>query len=385
VRLLVAAEQWFPDVRGGVARVATETSRGLARLGHEVTVVAPRTAAAPGSEVDGLTVHRVVRRDQLPKTLADPSRIARAVRELRLPDVDVLLGHTATDCAGLLQSGVDAPLVYAFHASAALEARFLAGRLPLGPRWAITRALLPAMARVERRAVDAAHRILVLSEFSRSIFVERHPEAANRAVRVHGGVDTERFSPGDRDAARRSLGVPPEATLLVATRRLVPRMGLEELVEACASLGGRRNLQLVIVGDGPLRADLERLVEARGLAARLTGRVPDDTLVDWYRAADLVVLPTVAYEGFGLVTAEALACGTPVLGTPVGATPEVLGPLDEALLADGADAAALARGIDRVLDEVPALRERCRAYAVEQLSWEHALPGWEDALAGARS
>ena len=71
----------------------------------------------------------------------------------------------------------------------------------------------------------------------------------------------------------------------------------------------------------------------------------ESELRDWYRAADLVVLPTVAYEGFGMVTAEALATGTPVVGTPVGATPELLEPLDPRLVAAGSDPDALAAAI----------------------------------------
>jgi glycosyltransferase involved in cell wall biosynthesis len=104
-------------------------------------------------------------------------------------------------------------------------------------------------------------------------------------------------------------------------------------------------------------------------------------LPDWYRAADVVVMPTVAYEGFGLVTAEALACGTPVVGTRVGATPELLEPLDPRLLAADADPNALASTIDRALDLVSGeLRRRCRDYAVARLSWDAAIAEWERVL-----
>ena len=75
----------------------------------------------------------------------------------------------------------------------------------------------------------------------------------------------------------------------------------------------------------------------------------DTRLRDWYQAADLFVLPTVAYEGFGMVTAEALSCGTPVVATRVGANAELLEPLTADLLADEPSAGSLAATIERVL------------------------------------
>jgi peptidoglycan/xylan/chitin deacetylase (PgdA/CDA1 family) len=114
---------------------------------------------------------------------------------------------------------------------------------------------------------------------------------------------------------------------------------------------------------------------------QLLGRVPDDELIARLGDADLFVLPTVAYEGFGMATVEALATGTPVVGTPAGATPEVLGPLDERLLAEAATPEGIAAAIRRGLELLsPELRERCRAYAVARFSWEAALPAWEAEL-----
>ena len=97
-------------------------------------------------------------------------------------------------------------------------------------------------------------------------------------------------------------------------------MGLEELIDAAGMLGGVPRLRLAIAGSRAAARALERRRAAGGGRERieLLGSVDDETLADWYRAADLFVLPTLAYEGFGLATIEALATGTPVLGTPVG-------------------------------------------------------------------
>jgi glycosyltransferase involved in cell wall biosynthesis len=131
-----------------------------------------------------------------------------------------------------------------------------------------------------------------------------------------------------------------------------------------------------------LRTEASRL----GLAdrVRFLGRVSEGELRTLYAAADLFVLPTVAYEGFGMATVEALASGTPVVGTSVGATPELLEPLEPRLLAPEPTGPALAAAIRWVLGNTSdAFRARCAAYARERFDWEVAIEGWEDALARA--
>lgn len=382
MRIVVAVDHWFPDHRGGAARVAAETAALLARQGHDVEVLAPAAAAQPALERHGrLVVHRVLRRGALPQTLTDPWETRRAALGRA---ADLALAHTSTTAVGLSAALPHVPLALVFHASAAREARFLRSRLPYGRRRVATQTLGPLLTLLERRAFRRAGLVLVLSEFSRSLLEADHPDALARTRLVRGGVDTQMFTPGDRGEARLRLGLPAATPLLVTVRRLEPRMGLERLLEALALLqAGRPELELAIVGDGSLRKQLELRRASLDLthAVRLVGRVPEDELVDWYRAADLFVLPTLAYEGFGLVTAEALACGTPAVGTPVGATPELLGPLDERLLSAGTGAGDLAAAIDRgLLLASPAFGRRCRVYAESQLSWSAAFPGWQAAL-----
>ncbi len=162
-------------------------------------------------------------------------------------------------------------------------------------------------------------------------------------------------------------------------------MGLETLFAAFDRLRGKvKGAKLVVIGDGELRPSLEALRDDFGMAhdVRFLGVVTDAELVRWYQAADLFVLPTVAYEGFGMATVEALACGTPVVGTTVGATPEILEPFDSSALVRDGGTTALAERLEEVLFRADdRMRERCAGYAAGQFPWDRVLNRWERAVA----
>jgi glycosyltransferase involved in cell wall biosynthesis len=197
-----------------------------------------------------------------------------------------------------------------------------------------------------------------------------------RIVLIPGGVDTERFKPhGDRREVRRSLGIDEAALVLLTVRRLVPRMGIENLLRAAALLKQTvPDLKLLIGGRGELRTRLEKVAMSEGLGDSVSflGAISDSELPSYYQAADLFVLPTLELEAFGLVTLEALACGTPVVGTSAGAIPEILSPLDFRLVADDVTAESIAQAVRGVIEQqllAPALRQRCRAYVEQNYSW----------------
>ena len=178
------------------------------------------------------------------------------------------------------------------------------------------------------RACAGPTRIHVMSDFSVSLLWKLYRIPAERIVKIPGGVDVERFQPAaDRRQVRAGLGLPLDSPLLLTVRNLEARMGLDTLLAAMVRLGAPvARASVLIGGAGSLREALERQVGQLGLDKHVTflGFVPDAELPRYYQAADVFVLPTRELEGFGLVTVEALACGTPVLGTPVGATPELL-------------------------------------------------------------
>ena len=210
----------------------------------------------------------------------------------------------------------------------------------------------------------------MLSEAFKELLVESYGVRPELVHVVRPGVDVERFSPGDRRAARRQLGIdaPDDRPVAVTARRLVPRMGIDVLLAAWSQVvearGSSARPLLLVVGDGEQRAALETQAARLGLAqdVRFLGKVSDDDLVAAYRAADVAVAPSVALEGFGLVVLEALACGTPVVGSAVAGLREALegfdgGPARPAGRRGGAGrpAARRVRGAGAVAGALPGL------------------------------
>jgi glycosyltransferase involved in cell wall biosynthesis len=232
---------------------------------------------------------------------------------------------------------------------------------------------------VERLAYRRSGRFIVLSNSSARLLGDTYGIPHDRITVIPGGVDLQRFRPdADTREVRSRLGLPHDRPLLLTVRRLVQRMGLDGLLMAM-SLVMRRvpDALLLIGGEGPARVALERRVEDLGLAAsvRFLGRVPDDLLAGYLAAADVAVVPSTALEGFGMATLEALACGTPVVGTPVGATPELLSGLEPRLVCEDASADALAATLsDAILGSawLPS-RHACRAFA-EGYGWDRVVP-----------
>ena len=149
-------------------------------------------------------------------------------------------------------------------------------------------------------------------------------------------------------------------------------MGLDTLIDAWAQVQPElpAGALLLIAGDGPLRGDLEQRLARAGAhdTIQLLGRIGDDALVDLYRAADVGIVPTRSFEGFGLVVIEAAACGTPTIVSRSGGLPEAVARLDPALVVPAGDAPALAARIVRAAaGELPS-RAAARSFA-ERYAW----------------
>lgn len=375
MRILHTGMGWFSEDAGGLSRYMSQALRSQSSAGHDVLGLVTGTEATTRVS-GGLARSFASRTDRMDRRLRGLSRgFASARREFR-PDVATF--HFSLYARPVLRQVSKLPWVVHFHGPWALEGR--------------AEGVRPAMAWVRQHLVETpvyrrASRVVTLSRCFAGILEETYGVDPRGIRIVPGGFDPEPFArAGGRKAARVRFGFPSEAPVLVCVRRLASRMGLENLVDAVGFLRAKHpDLVVAIAGKGPIAGALQERIDRGGLGGniRLLGFVPDEDLPALYAAADLSVVPTVALEGFGLIVAESLAAGTPVVASRVGALPELLGGFADHLLADP-DAAGLAAVLARALEHPETLPdpESCRAHAM-QWSWERVTPRLLDIYAEA--
>jgi len=352
---------WFPERAGGLDRVYYELSRALPGAGVSfagLVAGSGRAAAESRGTVRAFAPAAAPLRHRL-------AALRRGFAEtVATHNPDLIVSHFALYTVPILDR-LRRPLVTHFHGPWADEGVLEgSGGLRHALKWGVERL-------VYRRA---AYAIVLSSAFSEVLQLSYKVPREKIHV-IPGGIDSERFAIMEtRAAARSRLGWPAVQKIVVAVRRLAPRMGLENLITAVDLL--RRDVPgilVMIAGRGALHAPLAALIESLNLAGnvRLLGFVSDDDLPYLYRAADLSVVPSAALEGFGLVAAESLAAGTPCLVSPVGGLPEVVAPLSLNLVLRSAAPADIAGGLaDALLGRLALPDEmQCRRYAASNFEW----------------
>jgi len=198
------------------------------------------------------------------------------------------------------------------------------------------------------RTLEALHRADGVVAVSRDLADKVIEEGVKpeRVRLIYNGVDTDVFKPGPMAQARERLGLAKERPTLVYIGNLVPVKGVDVLIEACGLLAkGGTDFATYMIGQGSLRPGLERRVAELGIdkQVKFVGPKPHRELPDWFRAADVFVLPSRS-EGVPNVLLEASACGTRFVASRVGGIPEITH-LGSGLLVKPKDPAALAEGI----------------------------------------
>ncbi|MBI3288148.1 MAG: glycosyltransferase family 4 protein [Elusimicrobia bacterium] len=357
VRSLQIGAGWLPEQMGGLNRVYYELWRSLPAVGvgfRGVVVGGPAAAL----ETNGAVLAAASSTAPLPARLWAVRRALCA--RLRQGDIDVVAAHFALYAFAALDRLRERPLVAHFHGPWALESEAEGqSRLSVGLK-----------AAVERAVYGRANRFIVLSRAFGGMLSARYGVDPEKTSVVPGGVDVARFSVAQtRSEARAHLGWPGSRYIILCPRRLVRRMGLGDLLSACAvARESRPDAFLVVLGKGPLEGELKARAAALGLSEHVRfDYLSLDDLPLAYRAADLTVVPSTAFEGFGLVAVESLAAGTPVLVTPVGGLPEAVAGLGPDAVLPGCGRGPIAEGLKGAMSST--LR----------------LPGPEACLAAARA
>lgn len=341
---------------GGMNVYVRELTASLAQTGVDATVYVRRWSADLPEEVRVEPGFRVVHLDagdpDLPKEqlpgVVDAYTDA-LVERLRADPVDLIhANYWLSGMAGhRAKHELDLPLVSTFHTLARVKAEH-GDPEPL------------ARIEAEDRIIGCSDLVLANSVEERSELMRLHRVPGNRVEIIAPGVQHAFFAPGDRTGARTALGLDPDVPLLLFVGRIQALKGLDVAVGALAA-SCHTDARLVVIG-GPSgaegRAELERVLDlaARtGVADRidLVDPQPHHLLTTWYRAADVVLVPSRS-ESFGLVALEAAACGVPVVASAVGGLRTLVDDGRSGFLVGERSPLAFARAVDRILDD-PAL------------------------------
>ena len=377
---------------GGMNIYVVESARRMAAMGVEVDIFTRRTETDQPEIVEiskGVRVryfdcgHGHLTKEQLPAHILGLSK--EFLRIVRNENYDAIHSHywISGKVAMPAAAKLGIPLVHTMHTMARVKNLNLAeGESP------------EPMIRVQGETqVAAAAQALIANTDSEAASLVSLYEACPDIVHVVApGVDLYTFTPGQgRKTARESISTPQDALVVTFVGRIQPHKGPEVLIRATSELVKhsplmRPKLIVNIIGgaSGANTEEVERLQELTtwlGIddVVRFAPPVPRAELPQWYRAADLVCVPSYS-ESFGLVALEAQACGTPVIATAVGGLRTAVADGISGVLVDGHDPKAWSSVIARLLQE-PQRRVLLSMGAVEHAShfgWDATARGTLD-------
>ncbi|WP_297475375.1 glycosyltransferase family 4 protein [Ferrovum sp.] len=227
----------------------------------------------------------------------------------------------------------------------------------------------PIPRRLIQRAAQRAAHLITVSGALKEVLLQLGADA-NKITVLRNGVDLTLFQPTEREKTRRQLALTTHP-LLVSVGNLVPGKGHDLVIRAIEPL---EPFQLLIIGSGPEQQNLERLVQQLNLDQRVQFKthLPQAELAKYYSAADALVLAS-ASEGWANVLLESLACGTPVISTAVGGSPELITAPEAGRLVQERTPQALTQAIQDLFAHLPD-REDTRRFA-SRFNWEETSAG----------
>jgi glycosyltransferase involved in cell wall biosynthesis len=365
VRITLSTFEYDRNLIGGAGIYALELSRWLAPL-CQLTVHSCDAYQTPPDAFAaawfGAGVPNV-RYRQLPR----PTRghgLAFYYYALAHEPFDGCDVHLINDLSQGVAVRRDAPLVQILHHLSSSELKqspLLRSRITLG-----------LLARLEKRALKRAQATICDSSDTMAQAVARYPEHAEKLRVVPNGVDVDLFTPADAPTG----AVAEKPLVACVARGLEARKGIAYLIEALAAAQRVTPVELVIVGKGSQRLKQRMLAQAHELGitdvVTLVDSVSLHDLIALYQRATVTVVPSLL-EGFSKPALESMACGTPVIGTAVGAIPELVDKSSGVLVTPG-DASALAAAlIDLLQDDgrVKRMGVAARRRAVTLFAWNN--------------
>lgn len=348
MKWLIIVGKYIPETLGGNVIYVERFIKSLIEAGHEVTLLSETNQkdSPKYEEINGLKIHRVYFKKGSIGPLWFHNRnlfIKKLTSLLETNNFDVVNTHLA--CALTFKflrerkNNYNFKLISTFHAVHTYEIIFNFKKYITFQAFDLQEIIafpikVILMYIFEYFTLKSTDSVVVMSEYVKGTIKSFFGNKFLDKVLVTGiGVTQSEYPQISREEAREKLNLNKDETIFITVRRLAPRMGLFNLINAFSQVKDE-NSRLLIIGKGELYNRLDKLIKKLKLEnkVKLLGFVDNENLNYYYCAADYFILPTEQLEGFGIVTIEALNYNLPVIGTPKGATPEILNKFDTNLL-----------------------------------------------------
>ena len=342
---------------GGMSVYIRELARQLGRRGHRIDIYTRLQESEDQSVTQLYENVRLIRLGipsggSLSKLALYPylSKFFWALEDFRKAEslaYDLIHSHywLSGRLGNWAQSLWNRPHVTTFHTLGEIKNRTGAGAQEPGFRIA-----------AEKEIVHSCHRILAPTERERDSLIRSYGAPVEKIGVVPCGVNLDLFYPEAKTAARLKLGLDPADVILLYVGRFEALKGLNTLLEAMTYLKNHHRIRLVIVGgDGDKTPEHQALAQKTrklkiGKKVMFVGPVDQHHLPSYYCAADALVVPSL-YESFGMVGLEALACGRPVVSTPVGAVDSLIRKAQAGCIVPDFSPRSLADGIQSIISD----------------------------------
>jgi L-malate glycosyltransferase len=319
---------------GGLETHTITLAQGLVNRGHKITIITssqPIKSAIRNSSTEALAQadpQSAINIVEIPKTLPGKYTLSFFRESVKLIDeLDKINHFDIIHSQGFAAFGYmffkTKPLVVTIHGTLTSETLLFPKKFSIPNLWKYRKRL--GMGPLYRQLLSRSDMVLVDSHFSEQLLLHENKKLKSKLAVVYLGIDTNHFIPYDKTIAKQKLGFGTDFIIL-AFGRITESKGYHILIDAVSRI---KNIpyQVIIAGDGPYRSQLEKMVKQHNFdRIRFLGNIAESQVPWLYSAADIFVHPDLTAPAFGLVAAESLSCGTPVIASNTGALPEVVTP-----------------------------------------------------------
>ena len=338
---------------GGVAGSVSQLSEDCRAKGHDVLVVAPEFPDMPEDEEHVIRVPAIQNFNGSDFSVSLPAPIQLRER-MKVFDPEIIHTHhpyLLGDTALRISAALNVPLVFTYHTMYEKYTHYVPADSPLLERFVV---------QISTRYVNLCDHVIAPSESVRKILKDREVEPPIEVIPT--GVRYDRFSNGRGNVIREEAGIPEESFVVGHVGRLAPEKNLSFLAEAVAEfLDTHDEAHFIVAGDGPSTEKMQMIFNSRDVASRahFLGIRKDQDLVNTYHAMDAFIF-TSKSETQGMVLAEAMAAGTPVVALDAPGARDIMQHEQNGLLLDDESPQVFAKSLTRLAEMSAPEKQRMR-------------------------